>query len=613
MCGIAGMWAEARGAAESARRMVVVLKNRGPDGHDLRVLDDGRLALGQARLAIIDLSPTGAQPMMRGADLCITYNGEIYNYKALRGELEAKGRRFESTSDTEVILAGYEQWGEAVLDHLDGIFAFALWDGRRRRLWLARDHLGVKPLYYLRDGSTFAFASEPRALLEILGRDPSPDRGAIHDYLSYGYIGGARSAFAGIAKLPGGHSLAFENGSVRIRRFWDPAQFAGERFCDESEAVLETRRVLDLSAAAQLESNVPVGLLVSGGIDSSAVTSSASRARAGMKGFVIGFDSPEHDEREFARLLAQGCGIDLVERVVAAGQGDALIGEMASAYDEPLADTSTLPCLALFRLVRENEFKVVLGGDGGDELFSGYRRYDRLADAEGGSQAPWPVKLVGAQNARQAFRIAMRPARYPGSAWRTYYQSIRLFSVEQQRSLLAPEWRPRDEDELTWQFRESWNDDLDTVKAAQLYDLQTYLPNDILTKVDRSSMYFGVEARVPLLSRQMVELSLGTSTRLHRRGGRRKNILKSAIRTRVPDALLSDRKRGFSLPLETTIGPKLREWAGGLASAAIARDGLIDSSRGVWTSANLDQLWALFVLESWWVRWLKRPATATAR
>ena len=257
--------------------MLATISHRGPDGVSTQAVDDGRLILGHARLAIIDLSPSGAQPMvLEGRDIWITFNGEIYNYRSLREELAQLGWKFRTSSDTEVILAGYAQWGEAVLGKLDGIFAFGLWDGPRRRLWLVRDHLGVKPLYYTRNDAELAFASEPKALLVVPGVSRSPDPSLIRDYLSFGYIPGSRTAFSGIAKLPGGHALLWESGVSRTYRYWNAADHASEDVRDESLAVRETKRLLDIAATSQLESDVPVGLLVSGGIDSSAVAASAS-------------------------------------------------------------------------------------------------------------------------------------------------------------------------------------------------------------------------------------------------------------------------------------------------------------------------------------------------
>ena len=414
MCGIMGLRAPGGDGLALACRMLSTLTHRGPDGSALREVDEGRLILGHTRLAIIDLSPTGAQPMeINGVgDLWITLNGEIYNHRALRHELEAGGYVFRSTSDTEVLLAGYGRWGESLLERIDGIFAFGLWDGARRRLWLVRDHLGVKPLYYTRDARAFAFASEPKALLEVLGHAPTPDRAAIHDYLSFGYIPGERSAFAEIAKLPGGHALVWENDAIRTHRYWDPGSVASEELCDDDAVVAETMRLLDIATQSQLESDVAVGVLVSGGIDSSAVASSVARRRGDIDGFVIGYDDPRYDERPFARLLATGCDIRLNERVVATEATPSLIERTAECHDEPFADSSSLPCLALFEMVRTLGYKVVLGGDGGDELFSGYRRYDKLEEAEGLSHAPWPLKLAGARGVRQLLRMAARPRRY---------------------------------------------------------------------------------------------------------------------------------------------------------------------------------------------------------
>lgn len=613
MCGIFGAFTRDAGSLEAARRMLSTLARRGPDGDGLLTLNDGRIVLGHTRLAIVDLSDTGAQPMaLPGEDLWITFNGEIYNHRDLRLRLERDGFRFRSTSDTEVLLAGYARWGVDVLDKLDGIFAFGLWDGRRKRLWLVRDHLGIKPLYYTPDPQNFLFASQPRALLAAMPRGPVPDRASINDFLSYGYIPGERTAYANIAKLLPAHALVLERDSIRTYRYWNVDAYAADTVDSPDAAAAEVQELIDLSTKAQLESDVEVGVLVSGGIDSSAVASSVKRARPALPGFVLGYDDATYDERPYARTLAEYCGVALHERVLPKRAAQHLLTELADAYDEPLADSSAIPTLALFELVRDNGIKVVLGGDGGDELFSGYRRYDKLIDVEGHSQASWPFKALGARDRRQALRLLARPHRYRHPAWQSYYESIRSFSFAEQQELLQPAWRARDEDALTWPFRQFWRADLDVGKAAQLYDLHTYLPEDILVKVDRASMYFGVEARVPLLARRVVERSLAVATAVHRFDGRRKYLLKRILERRVPAELLSSRKKGFGLPLELSVGQTLRDWLARLDQSALVRDGLLRSGSSRVVAGDLDKVWTLYSLDHWWSRWIS-PATPPYR
>lgn len=604
MCGILGAVTRAA-SLDAARRMLSTLARRGPDGEGLATLDEGRVVLGHTRLAILDLTETGAQPMaLAGADIWVTFNGEIYNHRELRGELETEGHRFRSTSDTEVLLAGYKRWGQDVLDKLDGIFAFGLWDGPRRRLWLARDHLGVKPLYYTTDPRNFLFASQPKALLAAAPFQPRPDRASINDMLSYGYIPGERSAYEGIAKLLPGHALVLERDALRTYRYWNVDSYASETVVVPDAAVARVERLVDDATKAQLESDVEVGVLVSGGIDSSAVTSAVKRARASLPGFVVGYDEPAYDERPYARALADHCGVSLHERVLPTQAAQQLLEELPDAYDEPLADSSTIPTLSVFQLVRDNRIKVVLGGDGGDELFSGYRRYDKLLDDEGCSQAPWPLKIIGARSARQAARFLARPARYRRPAWYSYYERIRSFSFAEQEQLLQPPWRARDEEELTWPFARFWRADLDVGKAAQVFDLHTYLPDDILVKVDRASMHYGVEARVPLLARRLVEYGLSVSTAVHRRDGRRKYLLKRMLEHRAPAELLSNRKKGFGLPLELAAGQALRDWLARIDDSALVRGGLLRRGSAGLVAGNLDKMWTLYSLDRWWSRWI---------
>jgi asparagine synthase (glutamine-hydrolysing) len=584
-------------------RMLAAIAHRGPDGQQLTKLDNGRVILGHARLAIIDLSPAGAQPMtLASSDLWITYNGELYNYRELRRELEREGGTFRSGSDTEVLLAGYARWGRAILDRVDGIFAFAMWDGRKRQLWLVRDHLGVKPLYYSTlAGGGIAFASEPKALLEV-SPSRAPDPASIRDVLSYGYIPGTRTAFSGISKVAPGTALTWTDGRIEVERYWSVADHAARAAREPS--IDDMRELLDTTTAAQLESDVPVGVLVSGGIDSSAIVSSVARTHRALTGFVLGYDDREFDERPYARMLAEQCELPLHERVLDPNDVQALLATVVEGHDEPFADSSSVPTHALFELVRAHRIKVVLGGDGGDELFAGYRRYDKLIRDEGNSQAAWPLKALGATSLRGAARILAHPLFFQRPAWLSYYERIRIFGPDEQAELLTPGWRAKDADELTWPFRNYWRDDLDIVKAAQLFDLQTYLPEDILAKVDRASMHYGVEARVPLLAKRFVEQAIGISTATHRQHGERKSVLKRVVRGRIPDDLMTNRKKGFGLPLDRSVGEVLRNWARSIGESALVRDGVIHAHLGASVLGSLDRLWTLFVLDKWWSRWV---------
>jgi asparagine synthase (glutamine-hydrolysing) len=582
--------------------MVHALAHRGPDGLNVTTIEPGNVVFGHARLAIIDLSASGVQPMSL-ANLWITFNGEIYNHRELRRELERDGTRFRSTSDTEVLLAGYARWGTEVLDRVDGIFAFALWDDRRRELLLVRDHLGVKPLYYARlsDGGV-AFASEPKALLDVVP-SRTPDADSIRDVLSYGYIPGTRSAFKGISKLAPGHSLTWTENDTKVREYWSVVNHAA-RPARTTNVVESCRDLIDAASSSQLESDVPVGVLVSGGIDSSAVASSAVRAHPSLDAFVLGYPGNAADERPFAKLLAERVGLRLHDTELQPDIAEALLARCIAAHDEPLADSSSIPTFALFEFVHARSFKVVLAGDGGDELFAGYRRYEMLLREEGHSQSAWPLKVFGARSVHGAARILAHPVYYQRPAWMSYYERIRIFGPDEQTRLLMRDWTVRDASALTWPFEKYWRSDLDTVKAAQVFDIQTYLPEDILAKVDRASMHHGVEARVPLLSKKLVEGAISIPTSAHLSDGERKSVLKRAIRGRVPDALLTNRKKGFGLPLEPSVGSLLRRWARDVKHSALARDGVIQPKLDPRISENLDQLWTLFVLDKWWRQWV---------
>jgi asparagine synthase (glutamine-hydrolysing) len=563
MCGIAGIFTADSGrpvALPVLRRMTAALAHRGPDGEGFHV--EAGVGLGHRRLAIIDLKG-GRQPIFNeDKSVAIVFNGEIYNYAALRAELLARGHVFRTDSDTETIVHAWESWGTACLDRLKGMFAFALWDGRRQQLFLARDRLGKKPLYYafLPDG-TFAFASELGGLL----RHPLAPRrllaAAIDDYFAFGYVPDPHSIYDGILKLPAAHYLLLgRQGAAAPCRYWRPR--LAERPCDKAQAVAELRARLAQSVAARLVADVPLGAFLSGGVDSSAVVATMAGLRADpIATFTIGFDG-EEDETPFAEAVARRYHTN--HRTERAGVIDYIEAarEQAAMFGEPFADSSSVPTHLVSVMARQN-VTVALSGDGGDELFAGYRRYrwHSLAEAvRAYVPAPLRERVFGGL-ARIYPKLDFAPrwlrAKYTLSELSLesalgYYRMLCRVHDAERRRLYAPSLRNaldgyEPSRRIARLMAEADSDD--PLRRAQYVDLNLYLVGDILTKVDRASMATALEVRAPLLDHEFVEWALSLPPALALRHGEGKYVLKRALADRLPETILYRRKQGFASAL----------------------------------------------------------------
>jgi asparagine synthase (glutamine-hydrolysing) len=621
MCGIAGILRADGGPVDESllASMTSVLAHRGPDGQGVSV--QGPAGLGHRRLAIIDLA-TGDQPMFSGdGTIGVVFNGEIYNFRELRRELEGRGFEFRTTSDTEVLLRAYEAYGVDCLRHLRGMFAFALWDGRRRRLVLARDRVGIKPLVYAWDGRRLLFASEIKGLLQ----DPTVPRDldweAFGDYLTYHYVPSPRTIFRAIRKLPPASYLVLDldRGEPELQRYWD-LRFAPDERRSEADWGAELRVQLQDAVRSHLVSDVPIGAFLSGGLDSSTVVALMAQGGASpVRTFSIGFGESDYDELAWARLVARRYGTDHYEFVVKPEALD-LLPQLAWQFDEPFADSSALPTYCVAKITREH-VTVALSGDGGDENFAGYRRYAR-AQALHERLDGMPGRL-----ARSVFRAAGRLLP-PGARGQRYAELrgeapvdryFRMMTAHRSRSvgrLLTAETRVRlGEDHRMAAFRgiAAEGQALDYVSTLQYLDVRTYLPEDILTKVDRTSMLVSLEARVPLLDHRLMEFVATMPTRFKLRDGLGKRILRDTVARDLPPELLTRAKMGFGVPLESWFRGELQGYArdvllgararqrGWLEPAAVTR--LLDAH----TRAARDhssQIWALLCLEEWARRWL---------
>lgn len=591
MCGIAGIFhPDVPKPVDPARveAMTDVLAHRGPDGSGIWTAPG--VGLGHRRLAIIDLTEGGAQPMVTpDRRIAVTYNGEIYNFREVRAELEAKGHAFLSESDTEVILAAWREWGPDCLPRFNGMFAFALYDAGQDALFLARDRLGVKPLFVaqLADGAV-VFASELKGLLAHPGLRRTLDPLAIEDYLAFGYVPDDTSIVEGVRKLPAGHHLHIRRG----RPIPNPVQWWDVDFTNpdrRSAKVLREELIERLRAAvtSRMVADVPLGAFLSGGIDSSAVVAfMAETSRSAVETCSIGFDEADHDETAHAAKVAELFATRHRSRTVAAADFG-LIDTLADAFDEPFADASAFGTYRVSELARE-KVTVALSGDGADEAFAGYRRYrlfrneDRvrrllprpLARAVGALGDVYP-KLDDAPQFLRAKTTLQALGQGSGTA---YGLAVGVTPPAIRRAIFtAPLHGHVAEDRYARAFRDA--PARDALSRAQYADLKIWLPGDILTKVDRASMAVSLEAREPLLDHRLVEFAAKLPSSMRLRGGTGKWLLKRALADRLPDGILHRRKMGFVTPVSAWLrGPLAGEAAAIGHSGALAETGWFDAA-----------------------------------
>ncbi len=545
MCGITGIFHRADGAPDPKvlDAMTDRLVHRGPDGRGT-YLHHGA-GLGHRRLSIIGLAD-GAQPLANETgDVWVTYNGEIYNHLALRRELEHLGHTFRTHSDTEVIVHGWEAWGSRVVDRLRGIFAFVLYDQKKNEMFAARDRLGVKPLYYRLTQELFLFASEPKALLmhPEMPKRPSPE--GVRLYVQYLYVPAPYSAFEGMRALEPGCHLTVAADRDRMVRYWEPPEIGSS---DPKNAAAELDRQVDDTVEIELMSEVPLGAFLSGGIDSSVVAASIAknpRISERPRTFCIAFGSPEYDESAHSKRIAEALGLDhLVETVETDALG--LLDTLVEIYDEPFADSSAIPTYVLCQMARKH-VTVALSGDGGDELFGGYRRYQKLFDYR---ELPPSLRAV----AGMAFDRMPAGLRGRGRIERLAQTLPYQYELEVSNgrrgaeALLEDAYHVDVEWSVAGLFERAPCEM--PVQKAQWVDLMSYLPNDILTKVDRASMACSLEVRVPLLDHVFVEWAATLPPRQGFGHGEGKVALKEHLARRVPRALFERPKMGFGVPLE---------------------------------------------------------------
>ena len=596
-------------------KMCRVITHRGPDEQGTTV--EGRAALGMRRLAIIDLK-CGQQPISTADDnLIIVFNGEIYNYLELKAELEALGHRFKTNSDTETILIAYQEFGAACLEKLRGMFAFAIWNKREESLFVARDRVGKKPLFYhVTERGNFVFGSELKVLLAHGEMKKEIDFAALDSYLTFGYVPEEFCIFKNVRKLPPASYLIFKNGEITTKSYWD---FKYEKITEiksEAEYVAELRELIEESVKVRLISEVPLGAFLSGGVDSSTIVGMMARlSDQPVKTFSIGFNEDSFDELKYARVAAKHFNTEHHELIVTPNLIE-LIDELVWHFDEPFADQSSLPTFMVSKMAREH-VTVVLSGDGGDELFAGYTRY--VTDQRRGNLDRLPrafrEKLLkplsetlphGAKGKNYLYNASLDPID-------RYIDSVSHFNPMRKKSLYQPEFAARlngDSGAGAQSFHEIANriQTGNPIDNLLYLDSKTYLPSDILTKVDRMSMATSLEARVPLLDHKLIDYVMRIPSDLKLKGAETKYIFRRAVRGLVPDQILDRPKQGFGVPISEWINSQLRErMRETLGGKRFAERGYFQSE---YIETLLDEhqknrrdhsyaLWILFMLELW--------------
>ena len=629
MCGIAGFidTAKRRDRAELTRLATAMadrLVHRGPDGSGAWADEAAGLALGFRRLAIQDPSADGAQPMAApDGRYTIVFNGEIYNFLELRRELDERGdRAWRGRSDTEVMLAAFGAWGiDGALARFDGMFAFALWDAKHRALTLARDRMGEKPLYFGWAGKSFLFASELKAIAGHPDFENRIDAGAVAAMMRYSYIPVPASIFRGIEKLPpGGTATIDADGAVSRGRYWDTlaeAERATPFDGDEDAAVRELERLMLRSISRRMLADVPLGAFLSGGIDSATVVSLMQKTAAEpVRTFTIGFTEPRFDEAPTAKAIARHLGTDHTEVYVDPAESLHALEHMPYVYDEPFADVSQLPTLLLSRLARAH-VTTALTGDGGDELFGGYPRY-RKAAAQWRDDRPVSESLMRIVPFGPLNLISAgfgKPGRFGDKLWRALSDRTKP-SIELLYEGYVSRWRvydrPTTDPRIGYFIDGRWPAVDDDLLRLMLCDAMSYLPDDLLVKVDRAGMAVSLETRAPLLNHDILRFAWGLPTRFKLSGGIGKRVLRGVLARHVPESLFDRPKRGFEPPLADWLRGPLRDWAQSLiASDRLAADGILDPEpvRAVWEEHLKGQrnwhfeLWNVLMLQSWREAW----------
>ncbi|MGI8789036.1 MAG: asparagine synthase (glutamine-hydrolyzing) [Pyrinomonadaceae bacterium] len=655
MCGITG-WANLENKSSQNNSEAILhamcerMKHRGPDSEGLWT--DESVALGMRRLSIIDLH-TGEQPVYsEDKSIIVVMNGELYNFREVKKELENKGHRFETQTDTEILPHLYEEYGDAMLEHINGMFAFALWDKRKKRLLIARDRFGEKPLYYGVFDGKLIFASEPKVLLTHPSIKPEINLDALRKYLSFDYVPAPDSIYKNIYKLPAAHLLIAENGEVKTRRYWNltwqkggsphgskgtndgngnalanARASASNRPLTIDDAAMDLRELLADSVRMRLVSDVPLGILLSGGIDSSTVAAFAQKfSTEKVKTFSIGFEEDSFDESKFARQVAAHLGTEHYEDKLSVERAADLVSEIGTWLDEPLSDGSLLPTFLLARFVRKY-VTVALGGDGGDEIFAGYPMYfghkiARIYDSiprvlRNGLIEPVVNNLpVSTKNLSFDYKAKRFVAASKYDTVTRHHSWFGSFSIDGQNDLLTKDVLAQTSGDIYQGAKDLLQicDAANEIEQMQFLDMNFYMAEDILTKVDRASMAVSLEVRAPFLDPRVAEFAASLPIEYKLKGSKGKYILKKAVEDLLPRNILQRPKKGFGIPLaewlKGRLNPLLHDLLAperlknqNLFNADYVQKLLREHEQG--KASHHKQLWTLLVFQLWYDNFLE--------
>lgn len=631
MCGIAG-WINLENKPSQNHSEAVLhsmcerMKHRGPDSEGLWL--DEQVALGMRRLSIIDLH-TGEQPVYsEDKSVVVVMNGELYNFREVRGKLEKQGHKFETQTDTEILPHLYEEHGETMLEHINGMFAFALWDKRKKKLLIARDRFGEKPLYYGVFDGKLIFASELKVLLANPLVKTKINTNALRQYLSFDYVPAPHSIYENIFKLPAAHFLSVENGEVKTRRYWNLTFHKNGSVTSFEKSVEELRELLSDAVKMRLVSDVPLGILLSGGIDSSTVAAFATQhASEKVKTFSIGFEEDSFDESKYARQVAKHLDTEHYEDKLSVGKAADLISEIGKWLDEPMSDGSLIPTFLLSRFVRKY-VTVALGGDGGDEIFAGYPMYyaHKVANFYNGIPRIFRNNLIEpivnnlpVSNKNLSFdykaKRFVRASKYDlVTRHHSYFGS---FSIDEQQNVLSKNVLAETSDDI---YADAKNllkitDAKNEIEQMQFLDINFYMAEDILTKVDRASMAVSLEVRAPFLDPRIAQFAASIPLEYKLKGSKGKYILKKAVENLLPKEILQRPKKGFGIPIAEWLKGRLNPLMHEMLDAKRLKDqGLFDENfvqklikeHESNTASHHKQLWTLLVFQLWHDNFLKR-------
>ena len=620
MCGIVGF---AGNNHLVAQRMLQSIHHRGPD--DSGLFANEQVTLGHVRLSILDLSSAGHQPM-HYKNLTIVFNGEIYNFQEIKKELSPE-YAFESHTDTEVVLKAFHKWGVDAVNRFIGMFAFAIYDQKEKRLFLFRDRVGVKPLYYYYDGKEFVFASELRPIMAYK-EDLQIDKNALYEFFQFGYISSNLSIFKNCYKVPAGHYLTFnfENATLKTQQYWSIVPyFQMPKFQKSEEELTDELEALLIDAFKyRMVSDVPVGVFLSGGIDSSVVAAILQKHYGNIHTFTIGFEEAKYNEADWAKKVAQHLGTRHTEKYLSSNEAKEILKNFVQIYDEPFGDSSGIPTTLVSQVAKENGVKVVLSADGGDEIFCGYERYwytknigDKIFLLPGlfRKLLAKSMEAVGVQNASKLFKIRNFEHKFnqlsemlKNDHWQGIYENLIHNAKNYEIKALLGVVQDIEEKSFGVGLKEN------PMQGMMLWDYHRYLPDDILTKVDRATMSVSIEGREPLLDHRIAEFMAQVPFELKYKNGKSKYLLRKVLERYLPNELIDRPKMGFGIPMFEWFGGDLRDmFEHYFTKERIEKEGILNfeyiekeylklkENRPV----NINKLWFVLVFEMWYEKYIR--------